>query len=382
MKLPSVLLSTFFLSLFFTSSVFSASPVFERAVWIPYWKKTEGASSTLANLGSITQISPFAYELQPNGTLKNAFKIDQEPWLTLMKEAKKKNVKIYPSILSYPSTITEKRYVFDLLSDPKKRKAHVQDIVKKVVDNKFDGIDIDYEAKVADIKPHFSAFLNELSVALHKNNKKLICTIEPRTPPESRYATTSKEVLSKVWYANDYKAIGKACDQVRIMAYDQSTDDAKLVNQNKITGKLYAPVADIEWVKKIVTVALWDIPAKKIIIGVPTYGYKYEVKRDSVSGAYKYRRIGSMNFNYADDLVKSLKQTPLRNSAGELSFTYSTTTGVNGESLNETKQYLVWYSDSVAIAEKISLAKLYKLGGVAVFKVDGGNDPKLWSVLK
>jgi hypothetical protein len=28
----------------------AAALVFERAIWIPYWRKTEGASTTLANL--------------------------------------------------------------------------------------------------------------------------------------------------------------------------------------------------------------------------------------------------------------------------------------------------------------------------------------------
>lgn len=355
---------------------------FDKAVWIPYWKKTEGASTTLAHLSSVTQISPFAYELQDDGTLKNALKIEDEPWPTLIAEAKKKKVKIYPSILSYPSTPAGKKAVLALLSDTKKRQAHVKAIVTLVKKNKFDGIDIDYENKVAEIKPYFATFLTELSAALHKEKKQLICTIEPRTPPDSRYATTSKEILSKVEYANDYKVIGKVCDQVRIMAYDQSTDDAKLVNQNKLVGNFYAPVADIEWVKKVTTIALWDIPAKKIILGVPTYGYKYEFTYGTSTNGVKYKRIGSMNFNYADELAKSINQKPIRNVAGELSFTYSTSTGINGESLGGYKNFLVWYSDSVAIAEKIKLAKLYKLGGVAVFKVDGGNDPLLWSVLK
>jgi spore germination protein YaaH len=366
---------------------FAATASFDKAVWIPYWRKDEGASTTLQNLNKLTQISPFAYELQADGTIKNALKIDEEPWTTLIAEAKKRKVKVYPSILSYPSTATEKKAVYDLLSNNKKRQAHVKEIVALVKKNKFDGIDIDYEAKIAEIKPYFSAFLTELSAALRKEKKQLICTVEPRTPPDSRYATTSKEILSKVEYANDYKVIGKVCDQVRIMAYDQSTDDAKLVNQNRSVGNLYTPVADIAWVKKVVTVALWDIPAKKIIIGVPTYGYKYELITSTTTGLTRTSRIGSMNFNYADELAKSLQITPSRNSAGELSYTYSTTTWSCpnlecDKNYATTKKYLVWYSDAEAIADKVKLAKLYKLGGVAVFKIDGGNDPAVWSVLK
>ena len=75
---------------------------FDRAVWIPYWRKTEGASSTLLNLSSVTQISPFAFELQSDGTIKNALKIEEEHWPTLIAEAKKKKEKVYPIILTYP----------------------------------------------------------------------------------------------------------------------------------------------------------------------------------------------------------------------------------------------------------------------------------------
>ncbi len=359
-----------------------AATSFDKGIWIPYWRKTEGASTTLAHLDSLTQISPFAFELQADGTIKNALKIEEDPWPMLISEAKKKKIKIYPSILSYPKTQTEQNAGYLLLSQKKKRVAHEQAIMALVKTYKVDGIDIDYENKIAEIKPYFSVFLTELSKLLHAQGKKLICTVEARTPPTSRYATTSPIILSRVEYANDYKKIGAVCDQVRIMAYDQGGDDASLVIQNTSLGNLYRPVADIDWVEKILTLALEDIPAKKIVLGVPTYGYKYEIIPATATSAIKYSRIGSMNFNYSDDLAKSLSIVPTRNIAGELSFTYSTTTDIDGNYLGGTKQYLVWYSDAIAIADKIRLAKLYKLGGVVVFKVDGGNDPKLWDVLK
>ena len=365
------------------SSLSAATKVtFDKAIWIPYWQKTAGASTTLANLNTLTQISPFAFELQTDGTIKDALKIAEEPWTSLIIAAKKKGIKIYPTILSYPHNDKEKQIQYLLLAQKKSRTTHVKDIVALVKKYKFDGIDIDYEAKLAETGPYFSSFLTELSTALHKDKKQLICTIEARTPPESKYATTSKAILSKVEYANDYKIIGKVCDQVRIMAYDQAGDDAQLTNKNSSTSTTYKPVADIEWIKKVLSLALWDIPAKKIILGVPTYGYKYQVNQATATTSLSYSRIGSMNFNYSDELAKSLGVTPVRNSAGELSFAYSTSTGINGESLGGFKQFMIWYSDATAIADKIRIAKLYKIGGVVVFKIDGGNDPKIWGVLK
>lgn len=374
----------FLLFLSFSLQTVSAASVasFDKAVWIPYWRKTEGASTTLANLNVLTQISPFAFELQSDGTIKNALKIEEEPWPRLITEAKKKKIKVYPSILSYPQNTTAKYNFYILLAQRKSRVAHVKEVTALVKKNNFDGIDIDYENKSAETRPYFSAFLTELATALHKDKKQLICTIEARTPAESKYATTSQEILSKVEYSNDYKVIGKVCDQVRIMAYDQAGDDAQLANQNKTAGNIYKPVADIDWIKKVVTLAMWDIPVKKIILGVPTYGYKYEIIPQVGTSTLTYSRIGSMNFSYADALAKSLSIPPIRNSAGELSFTYATSTDSNGNSLGSYKQYLVWYSDAEAIADKVKIAKLYKLGGVAVFKIDGGNDPLVWKVLK
>lgn len=359
-----------------------AATNFDKAVWVPYWRKTDGASSTLANLNRVTQISPFAFELQADGTIKDSLKIGEEPWTTLIKAAQKKKVKIYPTILSFPHNETEKYDQYLLLAQRQKRFAHEKAIIALVNKYKVDGIDIDYEAKLAEIKPYFSAFLTELSSSLHKSGKKLICTVEARTPPDSKYATTSADVLSKVEYSNDYKVIGKVCDQVRIMAYDQAGDDANLVNLNKNVGNVYKPVADIEWVKKVVTLALWDIPAKKIVLGVPTYGYKYEVIPATGTSTTSYSRVGSMNFYYADTTARSLNIVPMRSSGGELSFVYGTTTDVNGQPLGSFKQYLIWYSDAMAIADKIKIAKLYKLGGVAVFKIDGSNDPNVWNVLR
>jgi spore germination protein YaaH len=123
-------------ALVFSSSIFSVyAATFDTAAWIPYWRKSDGASSTLTNIKKLTQISPFAYELQDDGSIKNSLKIEEDPWPSLIAEAKKNNVKVYPSILSYPNTASGKKAVLTLLSNKKKRQAHVAEIRKLVKDN-------------------------------------------------------------------------------------------------------------------------------------------------------------------------------------------------------------------------------------------------------
>ncbi len=352
----------------------TTTPSFIKAAWIPYWKKTDGASTTLANLKYLTEISPFAYEVNSTGSLTDAPRLSKEPWKSLVEEAKKRNIKIYPSVLWLDRSAME-----EILNDKKKRKAHVEEIMSEVTYNKYDGIDIDYEGKSAETRAGFSSFLTELSKQLHLQNKKLICTIESRTPVASRYNTITQALLDRIEYANDYAVIGKVCDQVRVMTYDQLGGDVKLSTDN--SKILYMPVADIAWVKKVISLTLDDIPAKKVVVGVATYGYKYEVTR-SVTGTLTYKKLGSMNYQYADELAKDLKITPTRNIAGELSYSYSTTTDVSNKNQGTLKEYLVWYSDATAIADKIKLAKTFGIGGVAIFKIDGANDPKIWDILK
>ena len=148
-------------------------------------------------------------------------------------------------------------------------------------------------------------------------------------------------------------------------------------------------------------------------MGVATYGYEYDVTPYANGGGYLYDLLWAFNPKYATQIASSLGITPTRDSAGELAFTYTPTTtpatlpsdtapatstnpntqtasvdsvlaqtpqAVTNFALPGTVRYMTW-SDSVAIAQKIALAKSLGIRGIAIFKLDGGEDQNIWNVL-
>ena len=206
-----------------------------------------------------------------------------------------------------------------ILSDRDLREDHIDKIVSMVKKGKYSGVDIDYEAKLAATRPYFSTFLEELDEEL--GNKMLVCTIEARTPPESLYRT----IPANLEYANDYNEINTYCDRVRIMAYDQQRADLKLNDAR--SGSPYMPIADPAWVEKVIQLTRKDIDEEKLVLAVPTYGFEYTLMV-SPNWYQNYARQWSVT-EYAKDLADDLNIEPMRNAAGERSFSYSATTTPN-----------------------------------------------------
>ncbi len=376
------------------TSLFAAS-THDIAVggWIPYWRDSEGIKNAQKHLSKLDVVYPFAYTVTAGGVIKDQAGLHTSEWKRFIKNAQKKHVEIIPTIMW-----SDGQSIHTVLSDASLRANHIKGIVDMVEKGKYDGVDIDYESKKSETINHFSLFLKELKYAL--KNKVLVCTIEARTPPDSLY----RDVPAVINYANDYTEIAKHCDRVQIMAYDQQRADIKL-NSARI-GEPYMPVADVDWVRKVIQLALKDIPKEKLVLGIPSYGHHYTV---TVAPDWfkDYTRIGALNIPDMLDVAKEYKVTPTRNKAGEMSFSYipkssdlvlsknlkipkDTKKGnivaaralAHANKTGETVQFRIgWYSDARAMKDKIDLAKEFELYGVSFFKIDGEEDQKVWTYL-
>lgn len=367
---------------------------FEISGWLPYWRSASSTRDVTPHLDEVTEVNPFVYTLKSDGTIVDNGKMGQEPWVSFVAAAKAQKVRVIPTIMSGDGDL-----LHALLSNSTKRVALEDRIVKLVKDNGFDGIDIDFEGKHAEDKAYFSTFLKGLYQRL--GTKWLSCTIESRTPLESRYYGSDIPKDATI-YANDFAAINKYCDRVKIMAYDQQGIDQELASAAASSSKLYAPVADPEWVKKVVTLAKKSIKPSKILIGVPTYGYEYDVTAYA-NNEYMYKIKWTFNPGYGAQIAAQYGVLPTRNEAGELTLTYTpdaSSTAPLSYAPNSgllaaaaASQYATAYNshltfrmldwpDATSIAQKAQLAKDLGVRGIAIFKFDGGEDQNMWAYLK
>jgi spore germination protein YaaH len=358
--------------LFLPSATHAAAKPIEISGWVPYWRVATGTTDAITHLNNLSAVMPFGYIVQDDGSIHDAFGFESTAATssanTLRAAAKAKKVKVIPTVMwSNTQAIT------DILSQPASRQALEDSIAALVKDNGFDGINIDFENKTAETRPYFSLFLKGLYQRL--GNKLVYCSIEARTPPSSAFAV----LPDKLDYANDYVAINKYCDRVQIMTYDQGTIDLKL--NTAANQKPYIPISDPKWVEKVMTLAAQTISKKKLVIGVPTYGYEYDLV--PLQQGYRYEMNWAFNPRYATDLAAELGLTPTRNTAGEMSFVYQATTtpAIAGAAAAFPPLRIAWWSDASSVKDKVALARKLGLAGIAIFKIDGGEDPKIWSVL-
>ncbi|MCB9810226.1 hypothetical protein H6781_01340 [Candidatus Nomurabacteria bacterium] len=361
-------------------------------VWIPWWTEEAGVESAIDNIRDIDIIYPFVFEVNSDGSLKNRVNFKDNHWEELFDEADDERVDVIPTIAWFDG-----QAIHNVLSDKKKRKSHIDEIVKMVKKYRFDGVNIDYESKLGETIDYYSDFLEELEDALGR--KDLTCTIEARTPPDSRW----KEVPEVIQYANDYREMNKHCDWVEIMAYDQQRADLKLNEERR--GVPYMPVADTDWVEKVIKLALEDIDEDKIMLGVATYGRAWDV---TVAPEWyrDYKQVSAINHTRILEVAEKYNSPIGRTEGGEAVISYfpedspwkifnalptpkGTPKGFEAAAkalmvatyanIEIPVRVIIW-SDAEAIDEKIDLVDKYDLRGVAVFKVDGEEDSKMWKL--
>jgi len=168
----------------------------------------------------------------------------------------------------------------------------ISDAINKLVDfvakNRFSGVEVDFEdfsSWTENDYINYKNFIIGLTQVLHSGQKLVVVDGPVITP------ITQKDYK---WKYSDFDKM--PVDYVLLMSYDNQYDGGK--------GSFIAPN---EWVKETVTYVLSQVDNKKLIVGVPSYGYhsnsKNQIILDTQEQSMGYpgsfgAKISSESFEY------------------------------------------------------------------------------------
>ena len=231
-----------------------------------------------------------------------------------------------------------------IMATSQSRQRHIAALVKLTIDKGFDGIDLDWEDLAAADRAPFSRFVEELAAALHGRHRFLSVAVYPKTSEPGTWGPQK---------AADYARLGAAADELKIMTYSYSGG-----------WSAPGPQAPTGWLDKVLTFAERQVPAAKIAMGVPLFGFDWH-------GGHAY----AIDAAYAATAAARYKATVTRDAAsGEAVLRYSDSAGV---------LHVLYFQDQRAVAAKLALLRRRHphLGGVA-FWVMGQERPGTWQTVE
>ncbi|MFI6469916.1 glycosyl hydrolase family 18 protein [Streptomyces sp. NPDC050516] len=304
--------------------------------WLPYWDQEGGYADALRHAAQLHTVSPFWYQA------KAADKIDGHPGAgetRIIDGLHQAGIKVVPTVME----TMKSGELAAILTNPTSRTTHVETLLALVRSRSYDGIDIDYEsiaptgeADYLAVRAAYAAFAGELCGRLHALGKQCVLTVSPQTANTGR-----------IW---DYAALGKAADRVRIMGYDLHWQ-----------GGSAGPLASPQWYDDILRRATALIPADKLEMGLPAYGW------DWVPGG----RTRHVTWREAEAL-RVAQGAPYRLDPDSQTphFTYE-----EDDSVRE-----VWYQDAAGVTADLPVLRRYGIRNTTIWALNF-EDPALWPVL-
>ncbi len=307
---------------------------------LPYWSIGPDTDSVLANRNDVNEVSPWMYGLGGGGQIIPDSGIDAASLGADLSRLRARGLPVVPTLANvdaqgnwvYPA-------VASVLHHPALARQQVAGIVALVGSNHYAGIDLDYENLRVGDRQAFTAFVTRLAAALHAKGKILSVAL---------FAKASDAGYAPRNVAQDYAAIGRVADQVRLMGYDYHWDTSPP-----------GPVAPIGWIRDVISYAKTQIPASKIILGIPEYGYDWS------------RGFGT-GISWLQALQLSRRyHVPARYDASSQSpwFTYADASH---------QRHTVWFENAESTKAKLDVAE--GIGGVYLWMYSDP-DPGTWSVL-
>jgi spore germination protein len=319
-----------------------AAPGRATVASLPYWSIGNGTGVVLAHRQAFTEASPWMYGLTASGQINVQYSPGQAAAVTAdIQRLRDAGLRIVPTVANITNGNWAYPPVARLLHNPALLRQHIAALVALATRHGYAGIDIDYEDLHAADRQAFTTFITQLAAALHAHGKILSVAV---------FAKTTNAGYAPRNVAQDYAALGRAADQVRVMAYDYHWASS---------GP--GPIAPAGWVRGVLGYARSQIPASKIILGIPLYGYDWTGNHGAVVTQQQALRLAAQHAVAVR--YDRASQSPW--------FAYTAPGG---------SRHQVWFEDPASTSAKLALARAAGVGGVFCWMY-GDEAPGTWPAL-
>ncbi|MGN0965817.1 MAG: LysM peptidoglycan-binding domain-containing protein [Dysosmobacter sp.] len=223
-----------------------------------------------------------------------------------------------------------------VLTDQAVQTALIGEIQATMARKGFAGLDVDFEYLPGTLADAYAAFLGRLRRLLGAQGWFVWAALAPKT---------SAGQPGLLYEGHNYAKVGAAVDAVLLMTYEW--------------GYTYGPpmaVAPLPNVRAVLDYAVTEIPAAKILLGVPNYGYDWPLP--FVQGTTRAQSISNQEairiaVHYGADIqYDETAQSPF--------FRYTGEDGVIHE---------VWFEDARSMSAKLSLVAEYGFLGAGFWNL-------------
>ena len=291
---------------------------------------TDTTAETLAEtLPYLTFLSPFSYRTDETGTLTPTFSVPpaggQDGVADLLTITNLKAAGGFSSAAAHA-----------ILTQSGPQEAFLQNVAGLLRSGRWYGVNLDFEYVYPFDRGSYNQFLRRFAELLHSLGALLITALAPKQ---------SDAQTGLLYTAHDYAAHGEIADYVVLMTYEW--------------GYTYGPpmaVAPVNEVRKVLDYAVSVMPAGKILLGVPNYGYDWTLP-------FRQGTAAKPLTNTAAVTLAGTVGAPIRFSESAQSPYFNFVD-------SEGRRHEVWFEDARSLQAKYRLVSEYGLGGVSFWNLN------------
>lgn len=290
----------------------------------------QAAAEIVQHSNELTYVTMFSYQILRDGTLEE---IDD----ALLREAALANgVMPMMAITNISEGGFSRELIHEVLNDQHTYTHLITTVANTMQERGFRALNIDFEYIPPEDHELYNSFLRDITRHLHQFGYLVSTAVAPK------YSADQQGIL---YESHDYAAQGEIVDFIVIMTYEWGW-----------TGGPPRAVAPLNEVTKVINYALTEIPANKIMMGIPLYGYHWTLP--FVEGE---SRAAALSTDAAIRLARERKAAiEYDNTAQSPHYSFYDTEG---------KQHIVWFEDARSLQAKFNLVKQYGLRGISYWKL-------------